>query len=192
MLDLFERGDEARGPLLELTGVIAGESREKASAFGGEAEENAALVSGIGGAGKEAFAHGAIDELDSAVVAETEPLGCPGDGDGDAGWCSRNLQEQLMLMGLETGVERGRLAELEEGAEGGAEFGERTEEGEVAGGSRRRAHIYIVTRCILRDRGQRSGVRETGKQRSRFPSASLRVGEAVTKLANQPDAGSYR
>jgi hypothetical protein len=162
LLDLFERGDEARGPLLELTGVIAGESREKASAFGGEAEENAALVSGIGGAGKEAFAHGAIDKLDSAVVAETEPLRCPGDGDGDAGWRPGNLQKQLMLMGLETGVERGRLAELEEGAEGGAEFCERTEEGEVAGGSRRRAHIYIVTRCILRDRGQGSG-----KQRRR-------------------------
>jgi hypothetical protein len=64
----------------------------------------------------------AVDELDDAVVAQGEALREEGDGGRLRG--TGDLEQELMLLGGETDVGRGLLAEVEEAAEGVAEVGE--------------------------------------------------------------------
>jgi hypothetical protein len=126
--DVLERADEAGAQLAELAGVVGGEGVEEAAAFAGDAEENAAAVCGVVGAEEEALGDGAIDELDDGVVAEAQALGGVGDGGEGARGGSCDLEEELVLLGVELELLGGLLAELEEGSELVAELGEGLEE----------------------------------------------------------------
>lgn len=125
---LFECLDEARGHLVELAGVVTGEMVEHVAAFAGYAEDGAALVVCIDGAGQQAFALGAVDELDGAVVLQAEAGGGVGDGDGRALRSACNLQQELMLLRLKAGGEGRAFTEVEEAAQLMAEVGECAEE----------------------------------------------------------------
>src|ERR1700739_3160058 len=94
---------------VQLACVIAGEAFEDSAAFAGDAEDCAALVFEIDGAGEQAFGLGAVYEFDDAVVFEAEARGGVGDADGRRFRCSGDLEKKLMLLRLESGGEGGAL-----------------------------------------------------------------------------------
>ena len=114
----------------------AGEPAQNLPAFGREVQNRAPLVAGIGFPGKKAFAGGAVDQLDGAVVPEAKALGGVGDGDRGALRRAGHLEQQLVLLRLQSDLRGGRLAELEEAAQFVAEVGQGAEE-RVGG------HLYI-------------------------------------------------
>jgi hypothetical protein len=77
-----------------------GKLTEDARALSRDAKQRAALVDAVDGAREKAFALGAVDKFDCAVVLEAEALS--GVGDGDLGTVRRAgyLQEKLMLLRL--------------------------------------------------------------------------------------------
>ena len=115
--------------IVELAEVIAGEAIEEAFAFRGEAKENAAAVGGVRGAAQEALVLGAVRELDDAVVAKAEALGGVGNGGRGAVGGTGDLEQELMLLGMEADGGGGGFAEVEEAAELEAEVGEGGEQG---------------------------------------------------------------
>ena len=126
--DVIEGGGKAGGLVVELAEVIAGEAVEEALAFRSEAEQDAAAVGGVFGAAQEALMLGAVGELDDAVVAQAEALGGVGDGGWGAVGGAGDLEEQLVLLGMEADGDGGGFAEMEEAAELEAEVGEGGEE----------------------------------------------------------------
>lgn len=73
----------------------------------------------------EASVCGAITQLHHAVMAKRQPLGEVADRHWLVNWCTGNLQQQLMLLGGNSGCCRGLLTEVEESAQCIAEFGQR-------------------------------------------------------------------
>ncbi len=158
VFDFFEGADEAGAELAEFAGVVFGEVLEDFAAFLGDGEDDAAAVVGVFGADEEAFCDGAVDQLDDGVVAEAEALGGVGDGGERAVGCSGDLQQELMLLGMQIDFVGGLLAEVGEGAEVVAELGEGLEESGFAVGesvfplgrvSSVVITIYIVSRYKL-------------------------------------------
>jgi hypothetical protein len=144
VFDVFEGADEPRAELAQLARVVFREGLEDFAALFGNGEDDAATVCGVFGAEEEAFGDGAVDELDDGVVAEAEALGCVCDGGERAAGCSSDLQQKLMLLGMEVDFVGGLLAEVSEDAEVVAELGEGLQE--VVGRVHGVTHIYIVTR----------------------------------------------
>jgi hypothetical protein len=146
----LECADKLRSKLAELVRVMVREGIEDEAALAGDDEQDAAAVLGVFGAAEQALGDGSIDQLDDAVVAQAKTLGGIGDGGGGCLGGRGYLEEQLMLLRVETCLGRGVLAEVEKGAEVGAELCESLQEmGPVA---MRRfgliVHIYIVSRYI--------------------------------------------
>jgi len=98
-LNPFERGNEFGAALVELCGVVFGELVEETVAGGGEPEQDAAAVFGVGRAGEQASGLAALGELDDAVMAEAEAFGDIGDGGEGVGGGSGDLEEELVLLG---------------------------------------------------------------------------------------------
>lgn len=103
--DQIDRLDEARCEVVKLAGVIAGEALEHLAALAGNPQDGAAAIFRVGGALKETLALGPVDQLHDAVVLELKTGGGVGDGYGGPGRGAGNLQKQLMLLGLQTGLE---------------------------------------------------------------------------------------
>ena len=117
--------------------MVVGEGLQDFVAGGGEMEDDAAAVDGIAGAAEEAGFFAALTELDGGVMAEAEAFGDVGDGyEGGVGGAG-DLQQKLMLLGLEASLGGALLAEVEEFAEFVAEVGEWLEG----------AHSIIVSYC---------------------------------------------
>ena len=93
-----------------------------------QSEDGATLVAVVDGSLDEVFALGAIDQLNGAVVLETEMACSIGDGDGRAFGSTGNLKQQLMLLRPQTGSDRGIFTELKEFSEFESEFCEGDEQ----------------------------------------------------------------
>lgn len=114
--DLAQRSHEARAEFVEFASMIAGEPAQKLTAFGRDVEKGTALVFSVGFAREQALAHGAIDELNSRVVAQAEAFGGVGDGDRGSGGRAGDLKEKLVLLGLQAGLGGRGFTEVQEAA----------------------------------------------------------------------------
>jgi hypothetical protein len=125
-------------------GVEFGEGVEDGAAFFCDGEDDAAAVERVFGASEKTFGYGAVGELDDGVVAETETLGGVSDGDDGVWRRSGDLQQELMLLGVQIDLLGGLLAELQEGADLVAEVSQGLEEHGLIVRFIRYSHIYIV------------------------------------------------
>jgi hypothetical protein len=89
-------------------------------------------------------------EFDSGMVSKSHHLGDVGDRNQSAVGCPGDLEEKLMLLGLESGCGGGLLAELEESADLVPEFGEELNLVAIGFAGLRLRHKNIVTRYDLR------------------------------------------
>jgi hypothetical protein len=110
-------------------GVVVGEGVQDRTALFCDGEEDAAAVERVFAAGEEAFGDGAVGELDYGVVAEAEALGGVGDGEDCVCGGAGDLQEELVLLGMQIDLLGGLLAEVEEGSELVAKVSESVQEG---------------------------------------------------------------
>ncbi len=122
MNEVAEDGDEAGRHGFELGQVLGRQPSQQGLPFGRQRNEREAPVGCRGGTGNEAAPPGTVDELDGAVVADEKAFGDLADGDAGAGIPRLEGKEELMLLGVEAGVACGGLAEVEEVADGVAEF----------------------------------------------------------------------
>jgi hypothetical protein len=128
MIDAGERLDKVGAHHFQLAAVVRRQLVQHTRALGGDAEQDAAGVVLIAGSLQKAFLLGTICQLDYAVVPQAEALGCIGNGGDGAGGRSGDLEQELMLLRLETGVVGGLLTELHEGAKAIAKFGQAFDE----------------------------------------------------------------
>jgi hypothetical protein len=124
MFNAGKRLDQGGTHHFKLAAVVCRQLVEQPRALGRDAQQDTAGVCFVAGALEQAFVDGAVCELDHAVVPEAEPLGRVGDGGNCAGRRSGDLQQQLMLLGLETSRVGRLLTELYEGAKAIAKFGQ--------------------------------------------------------------------
>jgi hypothetical protein len=149
--DIGECSDEAWRQFVQFTGVIAGEAIENLAAFARDAEDYDALVVGIGGAGEQALIFGSVNEFDDAVVFKPEARGGISNAYGDRFVGSGDLQQELVLLRLESSGKGGILREMKKAAQLKAEVSERAEQVGFGGGWGE-THIYIVSRYKLRQK----------------------------------------
>lgn len=97
--------------------VIARELVKDLPALTREAEDGAPLVLLVDGSLDEVFAFGAINQLNGAVVLQSETAGSIGDRNGSAFGRTGNLEQKLMLLRLQASCNRCIFAELEEFSE---------------------------------------------------------------------------
>ena len=147
--DVLQGLDEQGRSLFQFIRVIGCQAVKEAMAFRRHFENRAPLVAGIRGARQQPFALRPIDQLNSAVVLQAKPLGRVRDGDRLAVACAGDLQEELMLLGLEAGFERDAFAEVDKAAELIAKFCQAPKQRARAGLSTRVRHIYIVSRYFF-------------------------------------------
>ena len=100
--DVAERPHKAGRHLIQLASVVASEPLENFATFTRDSQNRASPVLIVSGTVEQAFALGAIDEFDRAVVLEAEARSRIRNGYDRVVWGSRNLQEQLMLLRLQT------------------------------------------------------------------------------------------
>jgi hypothetical protein len=93
-------------------------------AFGCDLQDDAAAVGGVLLAADQAGFFAALAEFDDAVMAKAQPFGYVGHGCFGVVWGSGYVEQELVLLGVETGFGGTALAELEELAEGVAELGQ--------------------------------------------------------------------
>jgi hypothetical protein len=105
--------------------VIGREDAQHALALRRQREPHAAAIRGVMRALQQARFFASIAEFDNAVVAQAQPLGCVRDGGFHALGSSGNLQQKLMLLGLEAGLLGALLAKQQKLAKRVAEVGQR-------------------------------------------------------------------
>jgi hypothetical protein len=151
MFDAGKRLNQSGSHDFEFAAVMSCQLVEQTRPFCGDAEQDAAGIVSVAGSLEQALFLRAVCELDYAVVPQAEALGRIGDGGDCVGRRSGNLQQQLMLLRLETRVVSGLFTELYEGAKAIAKFGQAFDEavGGVCYGVCYVFHfIYIVSRHI--------------------------------------------
>jgi hypothetical protein len=149
----LQRVQQRRCGGLQLGAMLDRQVAQDALAGGSQRHEHAASIERILGAADQAARRGTIDQLDRGVGLDLEPLG---DG-ADGGWMigirqAGHGEEELVLLGLESGGVGRLFAEVEEAAELGSELSQGTQIG-MRQGSGTGAHMdkCIVTRYILRN-----------------------------------------
>jgi hypothetical protein len=128
MFNAGERFDQGGAHYFELAAMVGRQPVEQSRALGGDTQQDAAGVALVGGALQQTLLDGAICQLHHAVVPQAEALGRVGDGGDGGGRRSGNLQQQLVLLGLQAGIVSGLLTELDEGAKAIAKFGQAFEQ----------------------------------------------------------------
>lgn len=151
-IDSFEGAGETGCHLVEFAGMIDGEVLEQPLAFGCHLQDGSAAVGWVGSADQQVLAFGAVDQLDDAVVAQTQARGRVGDGYDLGLRGAGDLKKELMLLGLQASFGGGALAEVEELAEFVAEVGQGPQESSRFVGGSRLVHIYIVIRYKYQDK----------------------------------------
>lgn len=100
-LPVFDAGqcfDQVRAHDFELAPVMRGQFLQQARSLGGDAQENAAGVRLVARALEQAFFFGTIGELNDAIVAQAEALGCVSDRGDGACRGAGDLEQQLVLL----------------------------------------------------------------------------------------------
>ena len=134
---------EARSHLVEFASMIIREAAQHLPSLASCAKDGAALISRVGDALEQAFVLAAIDEFNRAVVPDAE-TGCGiGDGHERSFRSTRYLEQQLMLLRLQTRVKRRRFAEEEEAAQFVTEVGQSVKQEIRAGIRGLERHSYI-------------------------------------------------
>jgi hypothetical protein len=121
-LDAAKRTDQPRRHFVQLARVVTGELLKDVPALARQAEDGATLIAVVDRSLDEVFAFGAIDQLNGAVVLETEMACSIGDGDGRAFGSTGNLKQKLMLLRLQAGGDGCIFTELKEFSEFESEF----------------------------------------------------------------------
>ena len=148
--DAADGPQKSRREVVEFARVVGGKLLEHRRAVRGNGEDNLAAILWVFGADEELFSDAAVDQADSAVMAQIEALGYISDGCDGARRRACDLQEQLVLLRMQARVERSLLAEVKEAAQVVAEVGQGAEKGFGAGfRSSLRLHICIVAGCNL-------------------------------------------
>ena len=109
-----ERADELGTGFLELAQVPGGEGAEEFFAKRRHAEQDAAVIGGIGTAAEQALLDGSIDEFDGAVVLEKHTGGDVGDGGVEFLGHAPDALQELILLGAHAGGSGGEAGEVEE------------------------------------------------------------------------------
>jgi hypothetical protein len=86
-----------------------------------------------------------ITELDHRVMAETKALRRIADRRSTPSGAPRDLEQELMLLRLETTLLRRRLTEVKKQAQLVAKFGERLKHLSLAGDSHLLYHVFIIS-----------------------------------------------
>jgi hypothetical protein len=126
-LDATKSTHQPRSHFVQFARVVTGESVKKLSALARETENGAALVILVDGSFDQVFALGAIDQLDGAIVLESEAACGIGNRNGRVIGSTGNLEKKLMLLWLQTSDDRCIFAELEEPSEFKSKFCQRDE-----------------------------------------------------------------
>ena len=146
MFDVGKRLDQRRAHYFKFAAVVRGQFLEQPCAPGCDAQQDTASVGFIAGALEQTFFYGSVCELHYTVVPEAEALGRVGDGRECVGRRPGDLQQQLMLLGLQARGVRGLLTELEKRAKAIAKFGQPLDQ--AIRGRSYLFHRYIVSRHI--------------------------------------------
>ena len=94
--------NKARRHLIQLARMIACEPGKKLSTFAGDSQKDFALVIVVGDSRQQAFVFASVDELNGAVVSQTETFCRVGDRYWRRSWRARHLQQELMLLRLQS------------------------------------------------------------------------------------------
>lgn len=105
--------DEAWGELAQLLRVNVGEPAKCAVALGCQLQHHIPAVGGILSPAQETGEFATLAEFNRGMVPETEHLGDVTDGNKSAVGSTGDLQEELVLLWLQTGFRGGLLAELQ-------------------------------------------------------------------------------
>jgi len=105
-----------------------------------QSDQHASAVVGGAEANQKTAFHQPVDQLDRAVMAELQPLGEGADSRRSAARQAFQSEQQLMLLRLDAGALRGRVAEAQKAPDLIAKLGQSAEVGLA------RFHKYIVQR----------------------------------------------
>jgi hypothetical protein len=146
--DALQGARETRPELVQLACMAPGKPSQNKPAFTGHSQNRAALVHWVRSSFKETFLFGSVHEFDCAVVLQPQSFGGIRNGDGSTCRCSCDLQQELMLLGMQSCILRSTLAEMHENAKRESEFSQSRKKRVRGASGGLRSHIYIVTRYI--------------------------------------------
>jgi hypothetical protein len=138
--------DQCRTHHFKLAAVVGRQLVEQPGAPGCDPQQDTAGIGFVAGPLEQAFFHGSVCELDHAIVPQTETLSRVGNGGRYAGGRTGNLQQQLVLLGLQPSRVGRLLTELHEAAKAITKFCQALDQ--CVRGSFSLSHIYIVSRYI--------------------------------------------
>jgi len=169
LADIFESSNQSRPQLMQFACMRLREPLQHAPPFTRQTQKGAATVFGIRGSLQQALTLRAIHQLYRAVVLQGEAAGHISDGHVRRPGSARNLQQELMLLRLQSRLQRRGLAEVQKTPQLVAEVGKNCQQ--VRGSLQRigwscqrtgrshlpagwvqiaiERHIYIVTRYIF-------------------------------------------
>lgn len=104
--------DQSWGHFVQFARVVLRQLLKDLPAFACQVQEGSALVFLVRRSCDQFLTFQAVDQFNRAVVLEAEAACRIGDGDGCAFGSSCHLEEQLVLLRLQAGVERSAFAEL--------------------------------------------------------------------------------
>ena len=116
---------ELAGEAFELDSMLLGQQRQVGGAFVGERDPLESVVEAVAGAGHEAGGLRSVDEPDHRVVPHFQPVGELADGRRLAGVGPADDQQELVLARGEATAAGGLLGDVQEGAQGPPEPGNR-------------------------------------------------------------------
>ena len=99
--DAAQGANELRAGFFEFPQVPGSERSQQFFSVRGHAEQDAAVIGGIGTAADEALIDGAIDQFDGAVVLEQHAGGNIGDGGVELFRHAPDALHELILLGAE-------------------------------------------------------------------------------------------
>jgi hypothetical protein len=144
---LPERPLKTRSQFVQLTRVVTGQPAQKLPALVRDMQNGPAFVAGVGLARQKALAYRAVNEFDRAVVLQSKAFGGIRDGHGCPLGCAGHLEEELVLLGLQSYLKSSAFAEKQESAQFVSKVGQGPEKRVRSAGGR--IHKYIVTRYIV-------------------------------------------
>ncbi len=94
------------------------------SSLPGYVQNGASLILRVRGPSQESFAHRAIDQFDRTIVFQTKPFGRVSDRDRGRIACTSYLQEELVLLRLQSCFDCGTLTKTQKSSHFEAKFSE--------------------------------------------------------------------
>jgi hypothetical protein len=146
--DILQRPDELRARRTQLGEMVPGKPLKNAPSWDGETHQHLAVVLWRALPAHQAAPRHPIHHLDSAVVAQEQPLGQASDGHALPAGDSTQRQQQLMLLRLEANGSRSGFAKVQETPELVAEFRQGLLPAGACGLVHGRFH-YIVIRYVI-------------------------------------------